>query len=41
MGTEYLGGAALRSSNDGVQPSDGEEVSELDYASRAILFVSS
>ena len=39
MGTEYLGGAALRSSNDGVQPSDGEEVSELDYASRAKAYV--
>ena len=29
----------MRSSNDGVQPSDGEEVSELDYASRAKAYV--
>lgn len=39
MGTEYLGGAALKSSNDSVQSSDGEEVSELDYASRAKAYV--
>ncbi len=39
MGTEYLGGAAVKSSNDSVQSSDGEEVSELDYASRAKAYV--
>ena len=39
MGTEYLGGATLKSSNDSVQSSDGEEESELDYASRAKAYV--
>lgn len=39
MGTEYVGGTVLKRNDDTNQSNSGEEVSELDYASRAKAYI--
>lgn len=39
MGNEYVGGTVVRGNDDVSQSNNGEEVSELDYASRAKAYI--